>query len=229
MICISLTTLMHYTTLTQLLGLFNATVVQQHPHNHINHCFLVDKHTSREATCTTAAACVLIEQSAHPQPHRNQPCCLLWRAIWRDALLFRPSVCFTTRSTFLVSEKDGTGAGGAAKVVLTPAATATIVTPNTQPNTHYTSSIPPTHATPAAATTTTTTTATPPPPPPSQPTQQKPVVVAAPPPSSPPSSSFDYSTAASQPRARSSIRSRITAFLVGVGVAGRCWILSTAE
>lgn len=124
-----------------------------------------------------------------------------------------------TRSTFLVSEKDGTGAGGAAKVVLTPAATATIVTPNTQPNTHYTSSIPPTHATPAAATTTTTTTATPPPPPPSQPTQQKPVVVAAPPPSSPPSSSFDYSTAASQPRARSSIRSRITAFLVGVGVA----------
>ena len=127
-----------------------------------------------------------------------------------------------TRSACLVNEKDGTGAGGAAKVIVTPAATATIIAPNTQPNTHYTSTVPPTPAAPTTAATTATAAAktiTPPPPPPPQPTQQKPVVVAAAPPSSPPSAPYSQSAASSYPRARSSIRSRLTAFLVGVGVA----------
>ena len=115
-----------------------------------------------------------------------------------------------TRSAYLVSERDGTGAGGAAKVVVTPAATATIVTPNTQPNTHYTSSIPNTQPVTAAPATSST---PPPPPPPPQPTQQKPVVVPA-----PPASSSSYSSY-TPTRARSSVRSRLTAFLVGVGVA----------
>ena len=118
------------------------------------------------------------------------------------------------RSAYFVSEKDGSGAGGAANVVVSPAAaTATVVTPNTQPNSHYTSSTPPTQ--PSAAAT------PPPPPPPPQPTQQKPVLVSVPPPSSPPpSSSYDSSSTYSRPRsARSSLRSRLTAFLVGVGVA----------
>ena len=134
-----------------------------------------------------------------------------------------------TRSSLLVSEKDGSGAGGAAKVVVIPAATATIVTPNTQPDTHYTSSIPPTQPqptptltpapTPSTTTTTTTTptsTTTPPPPLP-QPTQHRPVVVAAPPP--PPPASEGPSSYGGRGRPRSSLRGRVSAFLIGVGVA----------
>ena len=120
-----------------------------------------------------------------------------------------------TRTACLVDERDGSGAGGAAKVIVVPAGPATVVTPNTQPNTHYTSSV---HTRPAPVVVAAP--ATPPPvspPPPSQPTQQKPVVVAAPPPPSSPSSSYDYSHSHSRPRP--SIRSRLTAFLVGVGVA----------